>query len=152
MRRRISLLAACALLLLSLSTATAAETCPPTEPDMQGPFYKPNAPERSKVGSGYVLQGVVKSTTDCAPLARARIEFWMAGPDGDYADAYRATIITDTAGAYRFESSLPPPYYGRPPHIHIRVSAPGYKTLVTQHYPKKGRAADVFDLVLVPAR
>ena len=39
---------------------------------------------------------------------------------------------------------------GRPSHIHIRVSAEGYRTLVTQHYPQKGIAEGHFDLVLIP--
>jgi hypothetical protein len=32
------------------------------------------------------------------------------------------------------------------------VSAKGFKTLVTQHYPEYGKTEVVFDLVLVPAR
>jgi len=55
--------------------------------------------------------------------------------NGEYDDAHRATIIADASAAYRFESNLPPPYSGRPPHIHLRVSARNFKTLVTQHYP-----------------
>ncbi len=47
--------------------------------------------------------------------------------------------------------AFPPPYSGRPPHIHLRVSADGYQTLVTQYYPADGRAEGAFDLVLVPA-
>ena len=62
------------------------------------------------------------------------------GLDGGYGVAYRATVIADGKGAYRFESYVPPPYYGRPLHIHLRVSARGFDTLVTQHYPEEGRA------------
>lgn len=104
---------------------------------------------RSSVGTGYVLTGTVRSAKDCAPVPRAVIEFWLAGPDGEYDDAHRATVVADGAGAYRFESSSPKPSYGRPPHIHIRVSDPGFKTLVTQHYPEAGKSESVFDLVLV---
>ena len=128
-----------------------AETvCEPTKPDMLGPFYKPNAPERSSVGRGYVLSGTVKSSRDCYPIRRARIEFWLAGPDGQYDDDHRATVVTDGSGKYRFESNFPQPYYGRPPHIHLRVSAEGYWTLVTQHYPAKGLTGGTFDLVVTP--
>jgi protocatechuate 3,4-dioxygenase beta subunit len=73
----------------------------------------------------------------------------MAGPDGEYTDDYRATQLVGADGAYRFESHFPPPYSGRPPHIHLRVSAEGYQTLVTQHYPKEGETSASFDLVLV---
>jgi protocatechuate 3,4-dioxygenase beta subunit len=124
--------------------------CTPTPPDALGPFYKPNAPLRYSVGKGYELSGRVMSTADCSPIPQAHIEFWMAGPDGDYKDDYRATVIPNQAGEYYFESHLPPPYFGRPPHIHMRVSANGFKTLVTQHYPEAGSKTGRLDLVLIP--
>ena len=112
--------------------------CPPTQRDALGPFYKPNAPMRSKVGTGYVLQGVVQSAVTCQPLPGALVELWMAGPDGRYQDAYRARLKAEKTGHYRFESHIPVGYYGRPPHIHIRVTAAGHQVLVTQHYPPAG--------------
>lgn len=129
-----------------------AATCAPTEADALGPFYKPDAPVRASVGRGYVLQGVVRSARECAPVPGAKIELWLAGPDGEYDDARRATVISDGSAAYRFESNVPPHYYGRPPHIHLRISAEGFKTLVTQHYPSDGKVSAVFDIVLVPAK
>jgi protocatechuate 3,4-dioxygenase beta subunit len=74
----------------------------------------------------------------------------LAGPDGRYGDAYRATVFADAEGAYRFESHFPPAYGGRPPHIHLRVSAAGYRILVTQHYPRPGDTEARFDVVLEP--
>jgi protocatechuate 3,4-dioxygenase beta subunit len=118
---------------------------------MLGPFYKPNAPMRSSVGKGYVLKGVVRST-DCSLIPGAKIELWLAGPNREYDDAHRATMIADSLGSFRFESNVPLPYEGRPPHIHLRVSAKRYKTLVTQHYPAAGRTEATFDVVLVPSR
>jgi len=135
-----------------LATSACGEICKPTEPDALGPFYQPNAPVRSSVGKGYVLSGMIKSAKDCSAIEQAMIEFWLAGPDGEYADKYRATLFSGKSGAYHFESPVPPPYYGRPPHIHIRVTAKGYQTLVTQHYPSKGKTEALFDLILVPAR
>jgi len=126
-------------------------TCTPTQPDMLGPFYTPGAPVRDAVGSGYVLSGVVRSADGCSPIPDAQIEFWMAGPDGEYTDAYRATVLTGADGRYRFESHAPPPYSGRPSHHHLRVSAPGFQPLVTQHYPAQGQTEATFDLVLLPA-
>jgi protocatechuate 3,4-dioxygenase beta subunit len=130
--------------------AAIPESCEATLPDQEGPFYVPGAPERSSVGQGHVLRGVVRSSDGCAPIAGAQIEFWMAGPDGEYTDDYRATQFTDAAGAYRFESNFPPPYTGRPPHIHLRVSAEGFETLITQYYPAEGQTEGAFDLVLIP--
>jgi len=123
--------------------------CTPTPPDAMGPFYKPNAPLRDSVGKGYKLNGRVMSSGDCSPIPQAQIELWMAGPDGDYRDDYRATIIPDESGEYRFESHLPPSYLNRPPHIHVRVTADGFKTLVTQHYPEAGTKTGEMDLVLI---
>ncbi len=144
------------VLLLSTSFgapgSVGAATCMPTEEDALGPFYKPDAPMRTSVGKGYVLQGVVRSARDCAPVPGAMIELWLAATDGDYDDSHRATIMTDASAAYRFESNVPPYYYGRPPHIHLRVSAKGFRTLVTQHYPSKGAADAVFDIVLIPVK
>lgn len=129
----------------------AAVGCQATPADALGPFYQPGALERSSVGSGYVLTGVVRSLADCQPIPGAVIEFWLANPSGVYDDDHRATVVAGPQGEYRFESNPPPAYGGRPPHIHVRVSAPGHETLVTQHYPQAGQTEATFDLVLKPA-
>ena len=123
--------------------------CEATEPDSMGPFYEPNAPFRSQVGSGYVLSGRVLALEGCLPISDALVEFWLASPQGDYGDDYRASLMSDGDGLYEFESHVPVPYAGRPPHIHIRASAPGFQALVTQHYPEEGKKRGEFDLVLV---
>lgn len=125
------------------------QTCSPTAPDALGPFYTPGAPVRDRVGEGYVLSGVVRSADGCLPIPGAQIDFWLAGPDGDYGDAYRAVVFAAPDGSYRFESHFPPPYSGRPSHIHLAVYAGGYQTLVTQHYPEQGVTQAVMDLVLI---
>lgn len=139
------------ILLSSVMASNAGASCEPTKPDALGPFYKPNAPVRSSVGQGYVLSGYVRGSPDCAPLEGARIEFWLAGPDGKYDDDHRATVFTDAEGHYRFESNFPPSYFGRPPHIHIRASTKGYLRLVTQHYPDPSQTEATLDLILIPA-
>lgn len=48
----------------------------------------------------------------------------------------RGFIITDAQGNYSFESIRPGLYPGRPRHFHYRITANGYKTLVTQIYFK----------------
>jgi protocatechuate 3,4-dioxygenase beta subunit len=116
---------------------------------MLGPFYEPGAPVRTSVGSGYVLSGTVLGAEECKPIPNARIEFWLANPKGDYDDAHRATVFADQRGRYRFESNVPVSYGGRPPHIHVRVRAPDYEELVTQHYPQRGQRKANFNLVLV---
>ncbi len=149
-------------------------TCAPTRPDAEGPFYKANAPERSRTGKGFVITGTVKSASDCAPLGGARIEWWSAnskgpvlsgvegpvlsgvegpvlsGVEGEYDDEHRATQKADKEGRYRYETDSPGLYPGRPLHLHARVTAPGHRSLITQIYPKAGQAAIDFDFVLVP--
>ena len=136
---------------LATSQPLTPVICEPTPPDALGPFYVPNAPQRSSVGQGHVLSGIIRSSADCAPVAGAQLEFWLAGPDGQYDDNHRATVMADASGAYRFESNLPPAYGGRPAHIHIRATARGYQALVTQYYPMPGDTAGSFELVLIPA-
>lgn len=128
--------------------AAAQWKCAPTPQDEIGPFYRPDSPVRDKIGTGYVLTGTVRSAATCKPIPRARIEFWQAGPDGNYGDAWRAMIVTDRRGRYRLETTPPPPYASRPPHIHILVDMRGYAGLITQHYPKAGSRSAVFDLVI----
>jgi protocatechuate 3,4-dioxygenase beta subunit len=130
--------------------ASESYRCTPTRPDGDGPFYRAGAPERSKVGVGYQINGTVRSALNCAPLADAKIEIWLNGPDSRYGDPWWATIYANTDGGYHFESHLPVPYGSRPPHIHIIVNAAGYDELVTQHYPFNGATSAVYDLVLIP--
>jgi len=124
--------------------------CPPTAEDEMGPFYRPGAPYRTSVGQGYLLIGTVRSTVDCTPLPAALIELWMTGPDGQYGDAWRASLFTGRDGRYHFESPPPTAFGSRRPHIHMRISAEGYQPLVTQHYPQAGSGLGQFDINLVP--
>lgn len=141
------------LILLAVAPAStgseAAPRCSPTRADALGPFYEPGAPVRSQVGNGYVLSGRVLAARTCRPISRARVELWLANPQGEYDDAHRATVFAGRRGGYRFESNKPPPYSGRPPHIHLRVTARGYRALVTQHYPRAAQTSARFNLLLV---
>lgn len=132
-----------------LPAVAPAQTCAPTKPDALGPFYVPGAPERERTGRGLVVSGTVRSTAGCRALQGARIEWWSAGQSGDYDDAHRAAQRTDAEGRYRYETDFPGKYPGRPPHLHLRVTAPGHRTLITQIYPTPGQATIDTDLVLV---
>lgn len=145
-------LVACLVMLLLVTTrqAALAAKCTPTPWDEIGPFYRPNAPLRNTIGKGYVLSGTVRSADDCRPLQNVRIEIWQVGPGGTYDNDHRATLFSDRNGRYRLETSFPPPYAGRPSHIHILIDAKGFEGLITQHYPRKGTKGATFDLVLVP--
>lgn len=133
---------------LPVSVASAA--CAPTRPDALGPFYKPNAPQRDTTGQGLSLVGTVRAAPACTPLATAQLEWWAANAQGEYDMAHRATQQVESTGQYRYTTDVPGVYPGRPPHLHVRVTAPGYRTLVTQIYPSSGQTAVTFDFVLVP--
>ncbi len=140
-----ALLAAAAL----ASAAPAQERCAPTRPDALGPFYTAGAPRREATGRGLAVAGRVRSTAGCVAVPGAQIEWWSANSRGDYDDEHRATQTADAEGRYRYETDAPGRYPGRPPHLHVRVSAPGHRTLVTQIYPNPGDRAIEQDFVLI---
>ena len=140
-----------ALVVAAPAPRVAAKDCPATAADALGPFYVEGAPERARTGDGLAVEGQVRSTADCRPLAGARIEWWSANASGAYDDAHRASQVTDGEGRYRYVTDMPGKYPGRPVHLHVKITAPGHKTLVTQLYPKTGQRAITFDFVLPPA-
>ncbi|MCM6777445.1 hydroxyquinol 1,2-dioxygenase [Nocardia sp. CDC159] len=110
---------------------------------------------RGAKGSPCYVSGVVRSSSG-EPIPGARIDVWEADADGFYDVQYdgdrragRGRLTAATDGTYRFWSVLPAPYpiphdgpVGellaaagrspmRPAHLHFRVAAPGYRTLVT---------------------
>jgi protocatechuate 3,4-dioxygenase beta subunit len=145
-------LASTALILLATLSAHAEgqAACAPTRADMLGPFYEPNAPERSVTGRGLTITGRVATANGCGPLAGALLEWWSANPHGDYDVEHRAAQRADGAGRYRYETDFPGGYGGRPFHVHVRVTALGHRPLVTQLYPRPGQTAIETDFVLVP--
>jgi protocatechuate 3,4-dioxygenase beta subunit len=100
---------------------------------------------RSVVGHGHVLTGIILSSHDCKPVANAKLEFWPEYANQGHPDAARATLYTDKDGKYRFECE-------QPEHIHMRISAEGYRTLANNSYHPDGAAQDTFNIVLVPAQ
>jgi len=144
-----TLLIGLALVLAGGASAPAQPRCAPTAADAEGPFYKPGAPLREATGTGLLVSGVVKSAATCEPIKAARVEWWQANPRGEYDDAHRGSLVTGEGGAYRFDTDSPPPYAGRPAHIHVKAFAAGHRPLTTQIYPKGRQSAVLFDLVLV---
>jgi protocatechuate 3,4-dioxygenase beta subunit len=123
----------------------------PTPRDMEGPFYKAGAPMRPSMvepdskGERLELAGRVLSA-DCRPVAGALLDFWQADEKGDYDNTgfrYRGKVAADAGGRYRIETILPPPYMGRPRHIHVKLQRQGGRVLTTQlYFPGEARGAD----------
>ena len=124
-------------------TVNPSRSCKPTLDDGVSPSYKPDAPERTVVGQGHVVTGIVLSSADCKPLANAKLEFWPEEEALGHPDSARATFFTDKDGRYRFECNLPD-------HIHMRISAQGYKMIGVNSYHPDGQAEGTFDIVLEP--
>lgn len=103
-------------------------------------------------GIPLVISGHVLSADTCNPLTGddVVVDIWQSDPDGVYWDDIghwqrrqlqeltfncRAHL---SGGSYNFSTLLPGHYVAgnkwRPRHIHIRVQAPGFATLVTQIY------------------
>lgn len=137
---------------LALPFAARGQGCgQPTPPDMEGPFYKAGAPMRASIvepgskGERIELSGRVLAA-DCKPVAGALLDFWQADEKGDYDNSgfrYRGKVAADAEGRYRIETILPPPYMGRPRHIHVKLQRPGGRVLTTQlYFPGEARGAD----------
>jgi catechol 1,2-dioxygenase len=126
-----------------------------TEKNIQGPFFREQAPFRAKItppleqGTVLLITGRVWSLATRKPLPDAIIDIWQANASGRYdnddrknppaAEIFtnRARLRCDEQGRYEFESIHPGAYKDgnmwRPPHIHYRVQA-GMKSLITQLY------------------
>jgi len=114
----------------------------PTQPQMEGPFFTPDAPERTDLrdpglpGEALSLAGFVLDRA-CRPLVGALLEFWQADAAGVYDNegfTLRGHQFADEAGRWRLETVLPGLYPGRTRHIHVKLQGEGGPPLTTQLY------------------
>ncbi len=124
-------------------------SCEPTDDDIEGPFYRSNAPERDDLavdgdeGVPLNLSGRVFGADGCTPIAGAVVDLWHADPDGAYdndsaAMKYRGRVTTDANGRWAFQTLEPGRYLNgaqyRPAHLHIKIWVGGVEKLTTQLY------------------
>lgn len=137
----------------------APATCVLTPSDVEGPYYLPGVPLRSaqahycppvttKPFTNLSIAGTVSSALNkCKKLANATIEIWQANNAGAYdvspanvlTSWCRTKVATNRNGAWSVNSVMPARYGSgcqRPAHVHFKISAKGYSTLVTQMYFK----------------
>lgn len=141
----------------TVAGSTGSFACPPSPPDIEGPFYRPDIPVggdmdiHGDAGLPLIFSGTV-TDTDCAPLEGAVVELWHATPvlpDGapgdvnaeyDGTDAYRyyAQVATDADGRFEFTTLRPGWYLNgsayRPAHLHLKVWVGDSERLTTQVY------------------
>lgn len=122
------------------------------------------------------VQGTVTGVVGGEAIPESILEIWQATSTGKYPhekDIYTGgrldehvhhyiRIQADSAGRYEFSTIKPGGYpvplaggdsWWRAPHIHFRVSAPNYKTLVTQLYfadEKEANQNDKLQQLLTP--
>jgi protocatechuate 3,4-dioxygenase beta subunit len=122
---------------------------------------------RGNPGEPGVVTGRV-TATDGIPIAGALLDIWQNAANGLYSnedpdqadDNLRGRLRADTDGNYRFTTIRPMPYTvpqdgpvgamlramgrhpWRPAHIHFKVTAPGYRDLITELYPDDDRYID----------
>jgi protocatechuate 3,4-dioxygenase, beta subunit len=106
-----------------------------------------------KLASGIpiLVEGIIQDK-NCSPIPNAIVEIWQACASGRYNHPndhsqnvldpnfqYRGIARTDLKGQYFFQTIMPGKYavtssWTRPPHIHFKVYAQGFKDLTTQLY------------------
>jgi len=122
----------------------------PTSATGYGPFYTPAAPYRAKScppfepGTRLVVTGRVWAWDTKLPLPSAVIDIWHSDIQGNYSTGShfrnRVRLVTAEEGQYELEAIHPVAYpvdngsWWRSPHVHYKVAAPGYMTLVTELY------------------
>lgn len=136
----------------------------PTPDETEGPFYPVQDQQDKDAdltqidGHAVAAQGryiiVSGRVQDVAgyPVVKAMLDIWQADANGRYrhprdpnpakADENFqgwAILRSDENGLFRFKTVMPGAYpasgvWTRPPHIHFKISKPGYRTLTTQMY------------------
>lgn len=130
-------------------TATASPSCVETPADIEGPFYRADAPERADIvragdtGRALTLSGRVLAGDGCTPPPNAVVDVWQADPMGVYDNAtdamdYRARVVCDADGRWSLRTFEPGRYLNgaqyRPAHLHVKVWVDGVERLTTQLY------------------
>jgi len=123
-------------------TPACSDADDPTPAQTEGPYYKPNSPERQTLreagmaGTPLRLSGLVLSRR-CEPAARILLDFWQADDRGAYDNQghrLRGHQFTDESGRYQLETIIPGLYPGRTRHIHVKVQPPNGSILTSQLY------------------
>ena len=127
----------------SSAQQTATPSCGrSTPPQMAGPFFTPQSPERSSLiepsmkAKRMRLMGQVVDTR-CQPIPGALLDFWQCDEKGEYDNQgfrLRGHQFADRKGQFVLETVVPGAYPGRTPHLHVKVQRKGGQILTTQLY------------------
>ncbi|MFE9608449.1 carbohydrate-binding protein [Streptomyces sp. NPDC006012] len=128
----------------------------PTPEQIEGPYFKPNSPQRSSLlepgmpGTPLTVTGYVFGRA-CLPISGVLLDFWQADTNGAYDNTgfrLRGHQFTNAQGAFTLTTIVPGLYPGRTRHLHVKLQAPGRPVLTTQlYFPNEPRNAtdSIFD-------
>jgi protocatechuate 3,4-dioxygenase beta subunit len=128
-----------------------------TPSSTEGPYFTAGSPERVSLvevgmpGTVLILSGYVL-TSDCQPVANAKLDFWQANANGVYDNqgyTLRGHQYTDENGFYQLTTVIPGEYPGRTEHIHFKVISPGGTELTSQLY-FPGVGSNEGDSIFIP--
>ncbi|MFE9353143.1 carbohydrate-binding protein [Streptomyces olivaceoviridis] len=114
----------------------------PTPEQIEGPYFKPDSPERTNLlepglpGTRLTATGYVFGRA-CLPLSGVLLDFWQADTNGAYDNTgfrLRGHQFTDSRGSFALTTIVPGLYPGRTRHLHVKVQAPHRPVLTTQLY------------------
>lgn len=139
----------------SASLGTSFQPLPATPGDVEGPYYRANAPVRNNLFVEGEQGAPVKYTIEVVDvlgraIPGATVDIWTADAEGLYDMTSqdfrgRAQTQTDAGGQSKFEGVRPGNYdlgtdpetgekIYRPAHVHGKFSAPGFKGVTGQLY------------------
>jgi len=127
----------------SLAQTTATPSCGgPTPPQIAGPFFIPQSPERSNLIEPGIKVNRMRLTgqvvdANCRLVPGALLDFWQCDDKGEYDNQgyrLRGHQFVNATGQFVLDTLVPGAYPGRTPHLHVRVQRKGGPILTTQLY------------------
>ncbi len=138
-----------------LSLTRPKESLTPTPGDVQGPYYRANAPVRTDLFGAAEEGTAVRYSTNVVDtsgnaIPGATVDVWTADAKGVYdmeSPEFRGRAVqtADGEGKTEFNAIRPGNYdlgvdektgerLFRPAHVHVKVSAPGFQPVLSQLY------------------
>lgn len=139
-----------------VTTATVAPTvtvtpCRPTSYNFRDGTPEP-APQRTMVGTGFVWRGRVLTAKTCQPIANAAITIWLTNDSSHYDDERRALVLSAADGSFTFYSNFPGAYGGEPPHLHVIVTAKGFRRIEYRVFLEAAQTQLERNIILLPLK
>ena len=115
---------------VGLATPALAQALTPSQTMRGGSNnYRPNAPIVDKLGSGFLMTGLVRDAGTGDPLANVRIQIWAATVLGSDPDPLNhASVLTRADVTYSLEMPQIIPNFGQP-HAHLAYDDEAYQSV-----------------------